>query len=217
MENQFQTWLKAQGYYRKEDSPMWWKNGEPIHGSELSLKFKEWEREMNKTSVDNYLFTKNHLSRTAHRLGVATTIGELRKMIEIYPDDTSFGFRNQPMQELCEVKYSDVTFVVFQEGLPEAQGEVEKTYRYAIYQAKKAVKNFNDALLTARDQVQKTKKSKQSWMQQILLRPFYLLLKKDMIRLLSKKHGEQFIDDVMQTFEMPTNLMDKYFKLHKNQ
>ena len=126
MENQFQTWLKAQGYYRKEDSPMWWKNGEPIHGSELSLKFKEWEREMNKTSVDNYL-------------------------------------------------------------------------------------------LTARDQSLKLNKSKQSWMQQILLRPFYLLLKKDMIRLLSKKHGEQFIDDVMQTFEMPTNLMDKYFKPHKNQ
>lgn len=126
MENQFQTWLKAQGYYRKEDSLMWWKNGEPIHGSELSLKFKEWEREMNKTSVDNYL-------------------------------------------------------------------------------------------LTARDQVQKTKKSKQSWMQQILLRPFYLLLKKDMIRLLSKKHGEQFIDDVMQTFGMPTNLMDKYYKPRKNQ
>lgn len=45
-----------------------------------------------------------------------------------------------------------------------------------------------------------------------LLRPFYLILKKDMIRRLSKKHGEQFIDDVMETFEMPTNLMNKYFK-----
>ena len=87
----------------------------------------------------------------------------------------------------------------------------------AIYQAQKAIKNFNDALLIARDQSLKLNKSKQSWMQQILLRPLYLLLKKDMIRLLSKKHGEQFIDDVMQTFEIPTNLMDKYFKLRKNQ
>lgn len=49
-------------------------------------------------------------------------------------------------------------------------------------------------------------------MPRFLLRPFYLLLKKDMVRRLNKKHGEQFIDDVMETFEMPTNLMDKYFK-----
>lgn len=87
----------------------------------------------------------------------------------------------------------------------------------AIYQAQKAIKNFNDALLIARDQSLKLNKSKQSWMQQILLRPLYLLLKKDMIRLLSQKHGEQFIDDVMQTFGMPTNLMDEYYKPHKNQ
>lgn len=49
-------------------------------------------------------------------------------------------------------------------------------------------------------------------MPRFLLRPFYLLLKKDMVRRLSKKHGEEFIDDVMETFEIPTNLMDKYFK-----
>lgn len=42
-----------------------------------------------------------------------------------------------------------------------------------------------------------------------LLRPFYLLLKKDMIRRLSYKHGEQFIDDVMETFGTPTNLLNK--------
>ena len=51
MENQFQTWLKAQGYYRKKDSPMWWKNGEPVHGSELSLKLNEWKSLMNKTTT----------------------------------------------------------------------------------------------------------------------------------------------------------------------
>jgi hypothetical protein len=42
-----------------------------------------------------------------------------------------------------------------------------------------------------------------------LLRPFYLILKKDMIKRLSKKHGKQFIDDVMKTFDIPTNLMNK--------
>ena len=41
---------------------------------------------------------------------------------------------------------------------------------------------------------------------------FYRILKKDMVKQLSKKHGEQFIDDVMDTFGMPTNLMDKYYK-----
>lgn len=39
-------------------------------------------------------------------LGVATTVGELRKLIEQYPDETSFGFRNQPMQALYEVDTS---------------------------------------------------------------------------------------------------------------
>lgn len=49
-------------------------------------------------------------------------------------------------------------------------------------------------------------------MPRFLLRPFYILLKKDMVNRLSEKHGEQFIDDVMETFGMPTNLMDKYYK-----
>lgn len=54
------------------------------------------------------------LQSVVRSLGVATTIGELKKLIENYPDETSFGFRNQPMQELHEVKYFDVVFVVFQ-------------------------------------------------------------------------------------------------------
>lgn len=48
-------------------------------------------------------------------LGKPTTIGELRELISKYPDDVSFGFRNQPMQGLIEVKYPDQIFVVFQE------------------------------------------------------------------------------------------------------
>ena len=44
----------------------------------------------------------------------------------------------------------------------------------------------------------------------------YRLLKKDMIKKLSEKHGEQFIDDVMDTFGIPTNLMSKYEKNRRN-
>ena len=46
-------------------------------------------------------------------LGVVKTIRELKEVIKDYPDETSFGFRNQPMQELYEVKYPDALFVVF--------------------------------------------------------------------------------------------------------
>ena len=62
------------------------------------------------------------------------------------------------------------------------------------------------------DEPQKPKQGISVVMPRFLLRPFYLLLKKDMVRRLSEKHGGQFIDDVMKTFGMPTNLMDKYFK-----
>jgi hypothetical protein len=40
----------------------------------------------------------------------------------------------------------------------------------------------------------------------------YLILKKDMIKKLKVKHGSQFIDDVMETFGMPTNYMKKYYE-----
>jgi len=42
----------------------------------------------------------------------------------------------------------------------------------------------------------------------------YHTLKEDMINRLAEKHGEQFIDDVMETFGMPTNFMDKYQEYH---
>ena len=38
----------------------------------------------------------------------------------------------------------------------------------------------------------------------------YLLLKKDMIKKLRKKHGTQFVDDVMSTFGMPTDRTNEY-------
>jgi len=47
-------------------------------------------------------------------LGEARTVGELKKMLEDYPDSTSFGFHNQPMQTLHEIKYQNDKYVVFQ-------------------------------------------------------------------------------------------------------
>jgi hypothetical protein len=38
----------------------------------------------------------------------------------------------------------------------------------------------------------------------------YLLLKKDMIKKLSKKHGTQFVDDSMETFGIPTDTTNEY-------
>lgn len=38
----------------------------------------------------------------------------------------------------------------------------------------------------------------------------YLILKKDMIKKLSKKHGTQFVDNVMATFGMPTDTTNEY-------
>lgn len=43
-------------------------------------------------------------------------------------------------------------------------------------------------------------------------RLLYWLLKKDMIKRLKQKHGEQFVDDVMETFGMPTNFISKDLK-----
>lgn len=47
-------------------------------------------------------------------LGTAETIGQLKKIIKNYPDDTSFGFRNQSIQGLFEVNLIDEKFIVFQ-------------------------------------------------------------------------------------------------------
>lgn len=47
-------------------------------------------------------------------IGKATTVGELRKLLEGFSDDTSFGFRNQPLQVLHEVNNSNNIFICFQ-------------------------------------------------------------------------------------------------------
>lgn len=48
-------------------------------------------------------------------LGVPKTIGELRKMIQTYPDDTDFGFHNQPVQMLYARRIEDTLFVGFEQ------------------------------------------------------------------------------------------------------
>jgi hypothetical protein len=40
----------------------------------------------------------------------------------------------------------------------------------------------------------------------------YLILKKDMIKILSEKRGTQFVDDVMSIFGMPTDTTNEYLK-----
>jgi hypothetical protein len=48
------------------------------------------------------------------KLGTPTTIGELKKIISEYDDHVSFGFRNQPIQSLFEIRVGETVFVVFQ-------------------------------------------------------------------------------------------------------
>lgn len=47
-------------------------------------------------------------------LGEARTVGELKKLLEGYDDKTSFGFRNQPLQALHELRYDNEKYIVFQ-------------------------------------------------------------------------------------------------------
>ena len=47
-------------------------------------------------------------------------------------------------------------------------------------------------------------KRKRSFITKAFYKLLYRILKKDMIEKLRDKHGEQFIDDIMKTFNMPT-------------
>lgn len=52
---------------------------------------------------------------TIRTLGQPKTVGELKRLIENYNDDTPFGFRQQPMQDLVEEKIGYDIFVSFRE------------------------------------------------------------------------------------------------------
>ncbi|MBL0144902.1 MAG: hypothetical protein IPP48_03240 [Chitinophagaceae bacterium] len=59
------------------------------------------------------------------KLGVPTTIGELKELINDYPNSTSFGFRNQPLQMLEVV---DDEYVVFQQIEEEVNPHICKEF-----------------------------------------------------------------------------------------
>jgi hypothetical protein len=56
---------------------------------------------------------ENDFKSITRYLGEPTTVGELKKLIENYPDNTLFGFRHQVFQQLVEVKFPDTLCVVF--------------------------------------------------------------------------------------------------------
>ena len=49
----------------------------------------------------------------------------------------------------------------------------------------------------------------------MLIKILYKILKKDMINKLRERHGEQFVDDVMGIFGMPTDTTNDYLKTLK--
>ena len=51
---------------------------------------------------------------SCRRIGTPKTAGALAKLLKRYKPRTVFGFRNQPMQSLYEVRYTDKVFVCFQ-------------------------------------------------------------------------------------------------------
>lgn len=67
------------------------------------------------------------------RLGVPTTIGELKKLIEGYGDDVPFGFVHQPIQELvekvCERSATDCDEV---KALYDAHGLIYVSFRQTM-------------------------------------------------------------------------------------
>ena len=69
-----------------------------------------WAHEFAELKINNA--KKNDIN--TNLLGTPFTIGELKKLISKYPNNTPFGFRNQPIQDLYEVKHENKIFVVFQ-------------------------------------------------------------------------------------------------------
>lgn len=76
------------------------------------------QKEKAKNTLDEKLAKTDKASRTSSgfiELGTASTVGELRELINSYPNETIFGFRNQPQQILVELNYNNEIFVAFQE------------------------------------------------------------------------------------------------------
>ena len=59
-------------------------------------------------------------------IGIPRTVGEIRKMIEQYPDDMPLNFLNQPAQALYYSESETLKFVCFQESVAEHQMLVQR-------------------------------------------------------------------------------------------
>jgi len=70
------------------------------------------------------------------------TVGELKEILALFPDDLNFGFRNQPFQNLFHITYKDDNneFLCFQE--PE---QLNCDNKFQIYNKK--TQTFVDAKL----------------------------------------------------------------------
>ena len=55
------------------------------------------------------------------KIGIPKTVGQLKRMLELYPDDSILNFRNQPPQTLYETKDNGEYLLFFQ--LDENQGK----------------------------------------------------------------------------------------------
>jgi len=75
---------------------------------ELQLKLSALE-----AKFEVMLFDSPKIKSTS-KLGTPKTVGELKRILTFYDDNIEFGFRNQPMQDLYEVKDGDKTYIVFQ-------------------------------------------------------------------------------------------------------
>ena len=75
---------------------------------ELKLKISALE-----AKFEVMLFDSPKIKSTS-KLGTPKTVGELKRLLTFYQDNIEFGFRNQPMQDLYEVKDWDKTYIVFQ-------------------------------------------------------------------------------------------------------
>lgn len=56
------------------------------------------------------------------KIGIPKTVGDLKIMLELYPDDLVFNFRNQPAQTLYEANNEDEYLLFFQ--LDENQNKI---------------------------------------------------------------------------------------------
>lgn len=63
---------------------------------------------------------------TNRKIGTAETIGELKKLIDSYPDETVFNFRNQAAQTLYELTDKGQTTIYFDYKIVKTKYKITK-------------------------------------------------------------------------------------------